>query len=193
MFKIKWTYWLQRPMKNLRETLVPFNRSMLFKTFFFLLVCTVLLVGFIFPSGTRGSFNQKWSLCQGCSGSGLRVFPRHRGSLLSGAGRGPRPPPPPPAGQVVSRGGRCSAAWCWRLGCAGGRRSGGTRPYSSVPDPEKRRPKERRRGLKVKLCAGLKKYWHKWKSVSKYIYVTTEVFHSLNVYFWAYWPQPFIH
>lgn len=79
-------------MKNLRETLVPFNRSMLFKTFFFLLVCTVLLVGFIFPSGTRGSFNQKWSLCQGCSGSGLRVFPRHRGSLLSGAGRGPRPP-----------------------------------------------------------------------------------------------------
>lgn len=75
-----------------------------FFSFFFCItvVLSFLLVGV--------SFNLKWLLCQGCSGSRSRVSPRHRGRcLLSGAGRDLRPLPPPPAGQTVSRGAAGSA------------------------------------------------------------------------------------
>lgn len=134
MFKLKSIQWTLRYHQ--------FNIPMLFKHIIFL-VCSVELI-FFFPSARGGSFNQKWSLCQGCSGSGSRASPRgRRGNLrlLSGAGRGLHLPPPPPAGQAVSHGGRGSVAWCWRLGCAGGRRSGGTRLCSSVLDPAERAPK----------------------------------------------------
>lgn len=106
--------------------------------FFFL----VFSVGLVVPSWGWGSFNQKWLLCEGCSGSGSRGSPPPRGRrLLSGAGGTLRRPPHPPAGQAVSPGGgRCLAAWCWRLWCAGGRRSGGTRLCSIALDPEMRGP-----------------------------------------------------
>lgn len=78
-------------------------------SFSFSIFSVWMVYSFLFMS--EAVFIQRWLLCQGCSGSGSRIFPHCVGShLLSKVGRDRHLLHPPPAGQPVSRGGCCSAA-----------------------------------------------------------------------------------